>query len=134
MAGGAYLFLHYALLVAYIAQGGDILLSGAQKLLPFLPQSLPGWTAPALFTSVFGGSLVFGNKKLVEDVRIPIIYLTMMTCGDENEVLTHSIDVLTGKQPLRLGSGGKLCWSCRSCLLTDRVFTLIGAGTWMKTI
>lgn len=73
VAGAAYLFLHYALLVAYVAQGGEVLLGALGKALSFSPESLPSWVSPALFVSIFGGSLAFGNKKFMEDVSTALI-------------------------------------------------------------
>lgn len=62
VSGGAYLFLHYALLVAYMAQGGDILAS-AMAHIPGV--NAPDWAGPILFALVFGGLLYWGSEKLV---------------------------------------------------------------------
>ena len=64
VAGGAYLFLHYTLLVAYMAQGGEIL---ASILEPWLALALPwpSWVGPLIFAAVFGSLLYFGSDRLI---------------------------------------------------------------------
>lgn len=85
--GAAYLFLHYALLVAYIAQGGDILTGGLEGLLGALGVgggggvTLPRQLAPVLFTATLGGALAFGNKKWLDtanDALVGVVVLTFM--------------------------------------------------------
>ena len=48
IASGAYLFMHYALLVAYISEGGEILGSAAAKI--WSVQILPTWVGTTTFT------------------------------------------------------------------------------------
>jgi tyrosine-specific transport protein len=67
-AGGAYLFLHYTLLVAYITQGGDILRSLFAKFLG-VPVNLPIWVGTTAFALLFGGIMYFGRDKLVEKIN-----------------------------------------------------------------
>lgn len=81
--GAAYLFLHYALLVAYIAQGGDILTGGLEGLLGVLGVgvTLPRQLAPVLFTATLGGALAFGNKKWLDtanDALVGVVVLTFL--------------------------------------------------------
>lgn len=85
--GAAYLFLHYALLVAYIAQGGEILTSGLEGLLGLLGVgagegvTVPSQLAPVLFTATLGGALAFGNKKWLDsanDVLVGVVVLTFV--------------------------------------------------------
>lgn len=52
----AYLFIHYALLVAYIARSSEILTSA------FL---VPQWFTAAIFSAVFGGLCYFGSQRVV---------------------------------------------------------------------
>lgn len=79
LTGAAYMFLHYALLVAYIAQGGDILtgaLEGAGAALGFGGGDavvLPAQVAPVLFTAVLGGALAFGNKKWLDSANDALV-------------------------------------------------------------
>jgi tyrosine-specific transport protein len=68
IAGGAYLFLHYALLVAYIAQGGDILLTATAKILG-VQNVLPAWVGTTIFTLIFGGIMYLGREKFVEKLN-----------------------------------------------------------------
>ena len=63
IASLAYLFLHYALLVAYISQGGEIL---SRPLSSLFHTSLPSWVGATAFISIFGSILYFGQQKLVE--------------------------------------------------------------------
>lgn len=65
VAGAAYLFLHYAMLVAYIGQGGQ----GLQAVLARvggMAIALPDWVGPVLFTLLLGGLVYAGNTRLVE--------------------------------------------------------------------
>ena len=55
-AGLVYVFIHYALLVAYIAQAGDVLTDAA---------SLPQWSGPVIFTSIVGSILAFGSNSQI---------------------------------------------------------------------
>lgn len=70
LAGGAYLFLHYALLVAYIAQGGEILL----RALPF---NLPNWAGATIFALLFGGIMYFGRPKLIEKLNSALVFVVI---------------------------------------------------------
>ena len=75
IAGGAYLFLHYALLVAYIAQGGEILVSAAEQL--FGIQNVPAWVGTTSFTLVFGGIMYFGRERLVEKLNSAFVAIVI---------------------------------------------------------
>jgi len=63
-AGGAYLCLHYALLIAYVSQGGEILISAIEKIwdIPYLPS----WMGSTGFALIFGCILYLGRDKFVE--------------------------------------------------------------------
>ncbi|MBD2346388.1 amino acid permease [Anabaena subtropica] len=63
IAGGAYLFLHYALLVAYVSQGGDILISAIAQIGRM--SELPTWLGGTVFTLLLGSILYFGREKFV---------------------------------------------------------------------
>ncbi|MBD2327176.1 aromatic amino acid transport family protein [Alkalinema sp. FACHB-956] len=89
LAGAAYLFLHYALLVAYIAQGGEILLSAIAKLSAFIPippvatmathlAAIP-WVGTALFTGLFGGILYWGRSQLIERFNNGLVAIVVMS-------------------------------------------------------
>lgn len=67
IAGGAYLFLHYALLVAYITQGGEILVSVLSKW--GIQNVLPAWVGTVTFTLLFGGMMYLGREKFVEKLN-----------------------------------------------------------------
>ena len=78
VAGGAYLFLHYALLVAYIAQGGEIITSALAHN-PWFP--LPNWLGPVLFALVFGGLLYWGRERLVAKLNSTFVAIVILTFG-----------------------------------------------------
>lgn len=78
IAGGAYLFLHYSLLVAYIAQGGDILLSAFQNIFG-LHSVLPSWIGTTAFTIVFGGILFLGRDRLVEKINSAFVGIVIVS-------------------------------------------------------
>jgi tyrosine-specific transport protein len=67
IASGAYLFLHYALLVAYISQGGEILTSLSNKIWN-IQQILPG-LGGSVFTIIFGGMMYLVREKLIEKIN-----------------------------------------------------------------
>jgi tyrosine-specific transport protein len=62
--GGAYLFYHYALLIAYVSQGGKILISAVEGIWD-LP-NLPGWMGSTSFALIFGIILYLGRDKFIE--------------------------------------------------------------------
>lgn len=68
VAGGAYLFLHYALLVAYMSQGGEILVS-AFETVRGVPPVLHPWVGTVTFAIMFGGILYLGRERLVEKLN-----------------------------------------------------------------
>ena len=76
IAGGAYVFLHYALLVAYMAQGGEIITSVLGHN-PWL--SLPEWLGPMLFALVFGGLLFWGREGLVAKFNSTFVAIVILT-------------------------------------------------------
>ncbi|MGI0491808.1 amino acid permease [Alkalinema pantanalense CENA528] len=89
IAGVVYLFLHYALLVAYIAQGGEILLSALTKLSPFIPIAAIAnlvttlasiqWLGTVVFTGIFGGILFWGRSQLVERVNNGLVAIVVLS-------------------------------------------------------
>lgn len=77
VAGAAYLFLHYALLVAYIAQGGGILLSVLER---FGLVSAPApWMGTLIFTGLFGGILYWGRSRLVEQLNNGFVAIVLLS-------------------------------------------------------
>ncbi|KAB8316465.1 tyrosine transporter [Tolypothrix campylonemoides VB511288] len=76
VAGGAYLFLHYALLVAYVAQGGEILLSAVEKVLG-VQSVLPAWVGTTAFTLLFGGIMYLGREKFVEKLNSAFVGIVL---------------------------------------------------------
>lgn len=78
VAGGAYLFLHYALLVAYIAEGGKILAAAAAKVLG-MQEVLPGWVGAVSFTLIFGGLMYLGRDKLIEKLNNAFVVIVLVS-------------------------------------------------------
>ena len=78
VTGGAYLFNHYALLVAYMSQGGAILLS-AFETVAGVPQSLPSWVGTLTFTILFGGILYLGHERLVEKLNNAFVTIVIVS-------------------------------------------------------
>ncbi|MDJ0617360.1 MAG: aromatic amino acid transport family protein [Calothrix sp. MO_192.B10] len=66
IAAVAYLFLHYALLIAYVSQGGEII---ASSLSQWGINDVPGWAGSIAFTSIFGGMMYVGKDRLIEKVN-----------------------------------------------------------------
>ncbi len=67
-AGGAYLFFHYALLIAYVSQGGGILISAVERIWD-VPHALPTWIGSTGFALIFGGILYLGRDKFIEKLN-----------------------------------------------------------------
>ncbi|NEU84283.1 tyrosine transporter [Nostoc sp. UIC10630] len=77
MAGGAYLFMHYALLVAYITQGGEILGYAAAKI--WSVQILPTWMGTTTFTLLFGGIMYLGREKFIEKLNSAFVGIVIVS-------------------------------------------------------
>jgi tyrosine-specific transport protein len=75
IAGGAYLFLHYALLVAYVTQGGDILISAFAQVWGL--STTPTWLGGTVFTLLFGSILYFGREKFVEKLNSAFVAIVI---------------------------------------------------------
>ena len=71
-AGMVYLFIHYALLVAYMAEAGEIISDSAH---------LPTWCGPVLFTSAIGGTLVFGTENFVSAMNNFFVVIVIAAFG-----------------------------------------------------
>jgi tyrosine-specific transport protein len=78
VAGGAYLFLHYALLVAYMSQGGEILVS-AFETLGGIPHVLPSWVGTLAFALLFGGILYLGHERLIEKLNNAFVAIVILS-------------------------------------------------------
>ncbi len=77
-AGGAYLFLHYTLLVAYITQGGEVLRSLLAKFWG-IQVNLPIWIGTTAFALLFGGIMYFGREKLVEKINSAFVAVLIVS-------------------------------------------------------
>ncbi|MDJ0677784.1 MAG: aromatic amino acid transport family protein [Calothrix sp. MO_167.B42] len=66
IAAVAYLFMHYALLIAYIAEGGEII---ASVLSQWSAGNIPVWVGSITFTLIFGGMMYVGKDKLLAKIN-----------------------------------------------------------------
>lgn len=82
LAGGLYAALHYALIVAYLDRGGDIL-EQAIAALGWWPGAgpPPPWVGPALFVAIFGGLLYFGTERFVDSLNALLFTLALGAFG-----------------------------------------------------
>jgi tyrosine-specific transport protein len=78
IAGGAYLFLHFALLVAYISEGGEILASAIAQVLG-VQQILPGWVGSSSFTLLFGGLMYLGRDRLIAKLNNAFVVIVVVS-------------------------------------------------------
>eukprot|EP00892_Ulva_mutabilis_P010671 jgi/Ulvmu1/7977/UM004_0210.1 len=68
VASAAYIFLHYALLVAYISRAGGSIASVA---------GLPEWVSAAVFTALLGGFCYASSPRLMDVVNIGLLVLVV---------------------------------------------------------
>jgi len=97
VASAVYVFLHYALLVAYMGQGGNVL---AEQI------GSPTWFGTVLFSAVVGGSLFIFPSRAVDQANVALVALTVFTfcslvlgtapSGDQLSALATSSDVNWG--------------------------------------
>ncbi|MBD2167330.1 tyrosine transporter [Calothrix membranacea FACHB-236] len=78
IAGATYLLLHYALLVAYTTQGGDILGSAIANLFG-IQHKLPAWVGTIVFTLIFGGIMYLGREKFVEKLNSVFVAIVLVS-------------------------------------------------------
>lgn len=76
IAGSAYLFLNYALLIAYIAEGGDILGDAIAQLLG-VQNILPRWIGTTTFTLLFGGLMYLGRERFIEKLNSAFVAIVL---------------------------------------------------------
>ena len=65
VSGATYIFIHYALLIAYMLQGGMLLLEYLASL-PVDVAALPPAAGPPLFAALAGGAVFVGSEQQVE--------------------------------------------------------------------
>ncbi|MEL7143657.1 MAG: aromatic amino acid transport family protein [Cyanobacteria bacterium J06573_11] len=80
-SGILYLFIHYALLIAYVARGGDLLAEGLQSLANTqgLTFSVPLWAGHVVFSVVFGGLLYFGRDRTISKINTILVAIVVVT-------------------------------------------------------
>lgn len=82
-AGIVYIFIHYALLIAYVARGGDILAAALENLGGDvnLLQSVPLWMGHVFFVVLFGGILYLGSTRLVGWLNSVLVVVVIVAFG-----------------------------------------------------
>ncbi|RCJ24011.1 tyrosine transporter [Nostoc sp. ATCC 43529] len=78
VASSAYLFMHYALLVAYITQGGEILGTAIANLWG-VHNLLPTWVGTTAFTFIFGGVMYVGREKFIEKLNSAFVAIVIIS-------------------------------------------------------
>jgi tyrosine-specific transport protein len=66
IAGVAYLFNHYALLVAYMTKGGEVLTTTVNQVWK-LENILPHWAGTVSFFLIFGSMIYWGKNNFIEN-------------------------------------------------------------------
>lgn len=66
----SYLFIHYALLVAYVARSSDIITNSL---------GIPLWESATMFSLAFGGICYFGSQRLIGAVN-GVLVVGILTC------------------------------------------------------
>mmetsp|Transcript_16078 Transcript_16078/g.24233 ORF Transcript_16078/g.24233 Transcript_16078/m.24233 type:complete len:505 (-) Transcript_16078:20-1534(-) len=99
ISGAIYVFIHYALLVAYTAQGGAIIGETLNKFIDIPLNLSPGLFGSLLFTTIAGGGLYIGSQKQIENVNNVLVlgviasFITLVALGTRTmsgENLLHS--------------------------------------------
>ena len=72
VSGIVYCFISYALLVAYIAEAGEIIAQSAQ---------LPSWGGPVAFIVVEGGTLAFGSELAIASMNNLFVVIVIGSFG-----------------------------------------------------
>ncbi|MFM5979217.1 MAG: amino acid permease, partial [Sphaerospermopsis kisseleviana] len=81
IAGVAYLFNHYALLVAYMTKGGEVLTTTVNQVWK-LENNLPHWAGTVSFSLIFGSMIYWGKNNFIEKLNeIFTIILLMAFVG-----------------------------------------------------
>ncbi|MFM6826043.1 MAG: amino acid permease [Dolichospermum sp.] len=81
IAGVAYLFNHYALLVAYMTKGGEVLTTTVNQVWK-LENNLPHWAGTVSFFLIFGSMIYWGKYNFIEKINgIFTIILLMAFLG-----------------------------------------------------
>jgi len=94
-AGTVYIFIHYALLVAYVARGGDIL---ADAIASFaravgMVQTVPLWWGHMAFVAIFGGILYGGSKRFTTRLNSVLVIFVVVSFGGLLGLTLEQVDV-----------------------------------------
>ncbi len=94
-AGIVYIFIHYALLVAYVARGGDIL---ANAIANFgravgVMSTVPLWWGHVAFVAMFGGVLYWGSQRFAARLNSVLVVLVVVSFGVLIGLTLEQVDV-----------------------------------------
>ncbi|MFM7363923.1 MAG: amino acid permease [Cuspidothrix sp.] len=78
IAGIAYIFNHYALLVAYMTGGGEVLTTTVNQTWN-LENIVPQWVGTISFFLLFGSLMYWGSNKLIEKINGIFITILLMS-------------------------------------------------------
>ncbi|MBW4561057.1 MAG: tyrosine transporter [Mojavia pulchra JT2-VF2] len=78
IASATYLFLNYALLVAYTTQGGEILVSAIAKVAG-IQNAVPAWVGTTVFTLLFGGIMYLGRERFVQKLNSAFVAIVLLS-------------------------------------------------------
>ncbi|MBR8838174.1 MAG: tyrosine transporter [Stigonema ocellatum SAG 48.90 = DSM 106950] len=76
IGGGTYLFLQYALLVAYVSEGGEILGSAISKMCG-IQNVIPTWIGTTVFSLLFGGIMYVGRERFIEKLNSAFVAIVI---------------------------------------------------------
>ncbi|CAM9117932.1 unnamed protein product [Sphacelaria rigidula] len=81
--GLVYVFIHYSLLVAYMAQGGGLLNEAAQTLLgtgaDASVSAVPEWAGPTAFCLALGSLLLFFSEEMVNNINSVLVAVVLLS-------------------------------------------------------
>ncbi|CAM9478620.1 unnamed protein product, partial [Chrysoparadoxa australica] len=77
VAAVVYVVIHFALLVAYIAQGGGLLASGVGSLLGLPPGQVLPWEGSVAFTALIGGFMAVKSEEAVTQLNNFLVALVL---------------------------------------------------------
>jgi len=78
IASITYLLLHYGLLVAYVAKGGELIIFTIAKIWG-QAHPLPNWIGTTTFTLVFGGMMYLGREKLIQKLNNAFVLIVILS-------------------------------------------------------
>lgn len=84
-AGIIYVFIHYALLIAYVARGGDILAAAIEAIIKYseyqlnLPGTVPLWWGHIVFVVLFANILFWNRYQQIAQLNSILVAVVIIT-------------------------------------------------------